>query len=206
MMTTITTTEVKGIPTPRNARRIRGRCWEERKRLRYPRVWMYSPFVHPSVRPRTPLPRTKSVIPKGRELFLGRITNLELSRTGDATLHSPSTPRDVFFVVRGMAYATDRTAPLSLVLTLDALARRACRNGAPILLRLAEPKFILVFHARSLSLSLSSSPFSLASPFPHARMLRLRVSPSLFLERSTKKHVPRVRNVEFFFVRSVSTS
>jgi len=47
-------------------------------------------------------------------------------------------PRNVFRrVLHEMAYATDRLTPLSLVPPLDALARCACRNGAPILLRLA---------------------------------------------------------------------
>lgn len=110
-----------------------------------------------------------------KKISLGRITNISSSRTDrrrgggrgrGATLHS-STPRDVFFVIRGMAYATDRTVPLSLVLTLDALVRRACRNGAPVLLRLAEAKFILVSRSGTLPLSLSPpSPLLLLLFFP----------------------------------------
>lgn len=94
-----------------------------------------------------------------------------------ATLHS-STPRDVFFVVREMACATDRTGPLSLVLTLDALVRRACRNGAPILRRLAEAKFILVLRdvARRSARALSLSLFPLFFPLT---LERLRESWSL---------------------------
>lgn len=104
------------------------------------------------------------------------------------TLHSPLTPRDVFFVVRGMAYATDRMAPLSLVPMLDALARRACRNGAPILLRLAEAKCILVLHA-SLSLPLLSFSLSLpVSDYPYSHSdVTMNLSPLLSLSSVPRK-------------------
>jgi len=97
----------------------------------------------------------------------------------------------------------------SLSPTLDSHhARRACRNGAPILQGLADAKFILVLHhALSLSLpplalsSLTTTPFFIRS---RMCLLRLRVSGRLFPSLSVSnapQHVSRVSaypcNVDF---------
>lgn len=70
-----------------------------------------------------------------RALRVSRVLSLRSTRqncrsVGEATdseprarfpkLHSPA-PHDVFFVVRGMAYTTDRSTPLSVVLPLIVL-------------------------------------------------------------------------------------
>lgn len=84
-----------------------------------------------------PPPRAQGCSCFARTRSLQKRENREVSvtrRARYATLDSPSAPRDVFFVVRGMACATERssrTLRRSCRSCSDAPARRACRNGAP---------------------------------------------------------------------------